>query len=187
MHSNRISLYLIVLFVASYCVGQDCAEANIRAAHAFQRAQRAAARSQIAVLRIHAELRAASITGYDGPIATYLSNKPSGRTSHGRVVETQALGVQDLRDQARTLASAAMEVMKQFYPQRYNRVVSIPNYRDEDRTTSGVDDCEAAAAESEVIAFAAEQWSQLADIAAEQAIELSARRIAAGVDPGPKR
>jgi hypothetical protein len=188
MRTNRVLLYLVVLFSGIHCVAQDCAEANLRFAHAFHRAERAAARSRIAVLRIHSELQAVSVKGLDDEIKSSLFNKTPEFTTAKGLGTTQILAVEQLRDQARTLANSAMDVMRRFYPQRYNSVVSVPNHQEQDRTNIGADDCEALAATSDAIAFAAEQWSQLADIAAEQAIELSARRsTAAQADPGPKR
>lgn len=183
MQSNRIFLCLILLCAGKYCVAQDCGEANIRSVRAVQRAQRAVARSRIAVLRIHSELEAASVSGgAEEAKLLSLTKTPESIASAGPIST-----VTQLRDEAHVLATAAMSVMKGFYPQRYTNPVSVPASKDMEDMRVGGEDCETVAAKSDALAFAAEQWSQLADVAAEQAIELSARRIAAAhADSAPK-
>jgi len=173
--ANQICTAILLVLVSTTSTQcEDCGEAKLRTDHAVQRVERALARSNIAALRTRKELELAGVLDPKSRLASLVVDEPA-RLSLTDTLEAQHIRVLKLREHVRDTATIAMDAVKQFYPERYVNKISIPRYYDKDETKSGPPDCKELASETESWAFAAEQWSQLADIAAEQAIELSAR------------
>jgi hypothetical protein len=172
---RRLCAAIIVSLAAANSMQcQDCGEANLRSVRAVQRAERAVARSHIAALRIKKELESADVLDSKSRIASIVLIEGKCCGFETEALAAQKLRVIQLRDQVHETAVIAMEALKPFYPDRYVNRILIPKYQKVE-DSSGSSDCGYLASEIEDSAFAAEQWSQLADIAAEQAIELSSR------------
>jgi hypothetical protein len=172
---NRICLIIPAILVwttSTRC--EDCSEAKLRTDHALQRVERAVARTNIAVLRIRNELEMADVLDVNSQLATYAIQKRSA-PSLTHIQGSERLRILQLSNYVRETAAVAIEAVKGYYPERYSNKISIPKYDHVDNAPEGPAHCQALATETESVAFTAEQWSQLADVAAEQAIELSAR------------
>jgi hypothetical protein len=176
MRLNKLgAAVLLAVLASSLCYAQECKDAEARGARALQRALRSAARAHIDLLRIRAELASIGISSSTGQ---FQSASPAFVSTSGSSLASQRLVIRSLRDEVQQMASAALAQMKGFYPQRYKTVVAIPFYSNAEEPTLEIQECEKAIVDIESVTFTTEQWAQLADVAAEQAIELAARRRA---------